>query len=150
MEAKKDIAKLISEKSHTFSKGQKRIAEAIITNYDKAAYMTAAKLGVLCHVSESTVVRFANELGYEGYPEMQHAVRELVRTKLTPNQRIEITDMRIGNNDLLDTVMTTESASSSPWSIPTATPSTKRLTHFWPPKTSIFSVLALPRRLLIF
>lgn len=105
MEAKKDIAKIISEKFPSFSKGQKRIAEAIMNNYDKAAYMTAAKLGELCHVSESTVVRFANELGYDGYPEMQHAIQELVRTKLTPNQRIAITEMRIGNSDLLDAVL---------------------------------------------
>ena len=105
METKKSIATLISEKMSAFSKSQKRIASVILENYDKAAYMTAARLGELCDVSESTVVRFAIELGYDGYPEMQHAVQELVRTKLTPKQRIEITDMRIGNGNLLDAIL---------------------------------------------
>lgn len=100
-----NIADLISEKMPTFSKGQKRIAEAILQNYDKTAYMTAAKLGKTVGVSESTVVRFANELGFEGYPEFQRAVQELVRTKLTPNQRIEVTSARIANGDYLTCVL---------------------------------------------
>lgn len=101
----KDVAELIRERMPTFSKGQKRIANAILTGYDKAAYMTAAKLGELCSVSESTVVRFADEIGFKGYPEMQHALQELVRTKLTPNQRIRITNSRIGDGDLLESVL---------------------------------------------
>ncbi len=103
-----DISELIRERMHTFSKGQRRIAEAILNDYDKTAYMTAAKLGETANVSESTVVRFANELGFSGYPEFQHAVQELVRTRLTPNQRIEVSSARIGGGDLLNKVMTAE------------------------------------------
>ena len=72
----KNIAERIEESFFSFSKGQKRIAGAILNNYEKVAYMTAAKLGAFCEVSESTVVRFAAEIGYTGYPEMQNAVRE--------------------------------------------------------------------------
>ncbi len=103
-----DISELIRSRMHTFSKGQRRIAEAILNDYDKTAYMTAAKLGETAHVSESTVVRFAIELGFSGYPEFQHAVQEMVRTKLTPNQRIEVSSARIGGGDLLGKVMTAE------------------------------------------
>lgn len=101
----KDIAARISARMSDFSKGKKRIANAILTSYDKVAYMTAAKLGEMCGVSESTVVRFATELGFEGYPEMQNAVRELVRIKLTPNQRIEVSDQRLGNKSILENVL---------------------------------------------
>ena len=100
-----DISKRITNTYSTFSKGQKKIANAILNDYDKAAYMTAAKLGNHVGVSESTVVRFASELGYEGYSEFQRAVQELVRTKLTPNQRIEVTKQRIGKGDVLENVM---------------------------------------------
>ena len=92
-----DIAALIEAKMPTLSKGQKRISNVIIQSYEKTAYMTAAKLGEAAGVSESTVVRFAGALGYEGYSELQRAVQELVRTRLTPNQRIEITKKRIGS-----------------------------------------------------
>ena len=88
-----------------FSKSQKKIANTILNDYDKAAYMTASRLGNLVGVSESTVVRFAHELGFEGYSEFQRAVQELVRTKLTPNQRIEITKKRLGSGDVLESVM---------------------------------------------
>ena len=101
----KDIAILIEEKMPTLSKGQKRIAGIVTQSYEKTAYMTAAKLGNAAGVSESTVVRFANELGFDGYPEFQRAVQELVRTRLTPNQRIEVTNTRIGDGDLLASVM---------------------------------------------
>ena len=100
-----DISQRIRDLYSGFSKGQKKIANAIINDYDKAAYMTAAKLGLYVGVSESTVVRFANELGFEGYGEFQRAVQELVRTKLTPNQRIEITKQRIGRGDIIENVM---------------------------------------------
>ena len=100
-----DISERIKSLYHTFSKGQKKIANAILNEYDKTAYLTAAKLGQLVGVSESTVVRFADELGYEGYSELQHAVQELVRIKLTPNQRIEVTKKRIGHGDVIDSVM---------------------------------------------
>ena len=89
----------------TFSKGQKRIAKYIEEHYDKAAYMTALKLGETVGVSESTVVRFASELGYEGYPELQKAMQEMIKEKLTSVQRIEVTETRIGDNDVLTTVL---------------------------------------------
>ncbi len=104
----KIITDIITEKMSGFSKGQKRIANAILQSYEKTAYMTAAKLGEFCEVSESTVVRFAGELGYEGYPEMQKAVQELVRTKLTPNQRIEVTNLRFGDADVLSSMLTAD------------------------------------------
>ena len=107
---KKDIETRIRENMATFSKGQKKIAAAILNDYDKAAYMTAARLGQLVDVSESTVVRFAIELGYEGFPELQHAVQELVRTKLTPNQRIEVSNLRYGDGDVLESVLNADIA----------------------------------------
>ena len=100
-----DISKRIMNTYPTFSKGQKKIANAILNDYDKAAYMTAARLGAHVGVSESTVVRFAGALGFEGYSEFQRSVQELVRTKLTPNQRIEVTKQRIGKGDVLENVM---------------------------------------------
>ncbi len=90
---------------NSFSKGQKRIARYIEEHYDKAAFMTASKLGDTVGVSESTVVRFATELGYEGYPKMQKAMQEMIRNKLTSVQRIEVTSNRIGNENVLDSVL---------------------------------------------
>lgn len=90
---------------HSFSKGQKRIAHYIEEHYDKAAFMTASKLGETVGVSESTVVRFATELGYEGYPKLQKAMQEMIRNKLTSVQRIEVTSTRIGNDNVLDSVL---------------------------------------------
>ena len=66
-----DILSILEEKKPTFSKGQKRIAEYITEAYDKAAFMTANRLGKTVGVSESTVVRFAVDLGFDGYPSMQ-------------------------------------------------------------------------------
>ncbi len=103
-----DIESRIRAMMPSFSKGQKKIAAVILDNYDKAAYMTAAKLGELVGVSESTVVRFALELSYEGYPEMQRAVQELVRAKLTSNQRIEVSNQRLGDKDILENVLTSD------------------------------------------
>ncbi len=100
-----DISQRIRKLYSSLSKGHKKIASVILNDYDKAAYMTAARLGRLVGVSESTVVRFAYELGFEGYSEFQRAVQELVRTKLTPNQRIEFTKQRIGRDDILEKVM---------------------------------------------
>ena len=100
-----NLISMLETRMNTFSKGQKLIANFLINNYDKAAYMTASKLGILVGVSESTVVRFAVELGYEGYPELQRSLQELIRTKLTFNQRIEVTNKRIGNGDLLEKVL---------------------------------------------
>lgn len=88
-----------------FSKGQKRIANFIEEHYDEAAFMTASKLGEIAGVSESTVVRFATEIGYEGYPYLQKAMQEMIRDKLTSIQRIEVTTGRIGDKDVLDSVL---------------------------------------------
>ena len=90
---------------NSFSKGQKKIALYIEEHYDKAAFMTASKLGETVGVSESTVVRFATELGYDGYPKLQKAMQEMIRNKLTSVQRIEVTSSRIGNNSVLDSVL---------------------------------------------
>ena len=90
---------------NSFSKGQKRIALYIEEHYDKAAFMTASKLGETVGVSESTVVRFATELGYDGYPKLQKAMQEMIRNKLTSVQRIEVTANRIGDGNVLDSVL---------------------------------------------
>ncbi len=95
----------IEARMPTFSKGQKLISGYVLENYDKAAYMTASKLGKIVHVSESTVVRFAIELGFEGYPEFQHALQEIVRTRLTSFQRMEVTNSLIGDGDILSKVL---------------------------------------------
>ena len=91
-----------------FSKGQKKIASYIKEHYDKAAFMTAAKMGQAVGVSESTVVRFVIEFGFEGYPDFQRALRELVRTKLTSVQRVEVTNNLIGDSDVLDKVLVSD------------------------------------------
>ena len=101
----RNLLREIEERLPTFSKGQRLISAYILNNYDKAAYMTAAKLGSIVNVSESTVVRFAIELGYEGYPEFQHALQEMVRTKLTSFQRMEVTNSLIGDGDVLGKVL---------------------------------------------
>lgn len=100
----KDISTRLRDYFPSFSKGQKKIAKAILEEYDKCAYMTASKLGRYVGVSESTVVRFAYSLGFDGYSDFQKAVQELVKAKLTPNQRIEITKQRIGHGDILENV----------------------------------------------
>lgn len=106
---KRTLLKEIENRMPTFSKGQKLIANYVLEHYEKAAYMTAAKLGSIVSVSESTVVRFAIELGFGGYPEFQHALQDLVRTKLTSFQRLEVTDSRIGDGDLLSKVLLADS-----------------------------------------
>ncbi len=103
-----DLLGIINGKLPKLSKGQRLIASYILEHYEKAAYMTAAKLGALVGVSESTVVRFASELGFAGYPELQHSLQELIRTKLTTLQRIEITNDRIGDADLLEKVLASD------------------------------------------
>lgn len=90
---------------NAFSKGQKRIAHYIEEHYDKAAFMTASKLGETVGVSESTVVRFATEIGYDGYPKLQKAMQEMIRDKLTSVQRIEVTTTRIGDSDVLNSIL---------------------------------------------
>ncbi len=103
-----DLLKTIEEGMTSFSKGQRMIASYILTHYDKAAYLTASKLGALVGVSESTVVRFAIELGYDGYPDFQDSLRKLIRNRLTSFQRIEVTNNLIGNGDVLEKVLTSD------------------------------------------
>lgn len=96
-----DILSIFNKQSANFSKGQKLIVNYIMENYDKAAFMTAGKLGRAVGVSESTVVRFAADLGYDGYPGMKKALQDMVRTKLTSVQRIEVAeDLILGENIL--------------------------------------------------
>ena len=100
-----DVLSAIHDRLRTFSKGQKLIAGFILQSYDKAAFMPASKLGKTVGVSESTVVRFAVELGFDGYPSMQKTLQEIVRNKLTSVQRIEAANDRIGNQDVVSTVL---------------------------------------------
>jgi DNA-binding MurR/RpiR family transcriptional regulator len=100
-----DLLRAIEEKMSTFSKGQRLIATYILEHYEKAAYLTASKMGKLVGVSESTVVRFAIELGYEGYPDFQHSLQEIIRNRLTSFQRIEVTNSLIGDGNVLDKVL---------------------------------------------
>src|SRR5574344_2023193 len=100
-----DILSVLQEKSPTFSKGQRRIAKYITEAYDKAAFMTANKLGKTVGVSESTVVRFAVDLGFDGYPSMQKAMQEMVLNRLTSVQRIEVANDRLGDQDIVSMVL---------------------------------------------
>ena len=100
-----DILSLLQENAYQFSKGQRAIANYIISSYEKAAFMTASRLGTAVGVSESTVVRFAKELGFNGYPAMQKAMQEMVMNRLTASQRIEVANDRIGNQDVLSMVI---------------------------------------------
>jgi DNA-binding MurR/RpiR family transcriptional regulator len=98
---------LLARLNHSFkslSKGQKQIASFILENYDKAAFITASKMGRIVGVSESTVVRFAYTLGYDGYPELQKSLQELIRNKLTSVQRIKLTS-DMSQNDVLKIVL---------------------------------------------
>ena len=95
----------IERRMPEFSKGQRSIASYILSHYDKAVYMTASKLGAAAHVSESTVVRFAFEMGFDGYPELQDALKEMIKSKLTAVQRIHVADEQLGGTDILSKVM---------------------------------------------
>ena len=101
----KSIYKKIAELMPELSKGHKLIGQYILDNYNKAAFMTAAKLGITVGVSESTVVRFATEIGFDGYPSLQRAMQDLMKNKLTAVQRIEVTSDQIGNHDILEKVL---------------------------------------------
>ncbi len=94
---KEDLLLRISEMMPEFSKGQKLIAKYILEHYEKAAYMTALKLGDTVNVSESTVVRFANKLGFEGYPQLQRSLQSHIKNRLTSLQRMDVTRNRIGS-----------------------------------------------------
>lgn len=100
-----DLITKIQSELPGFSKGQKQIARFILEHYDKAAFMTASRLGVTVGVSESTVVRFATELGYDGYPHLQRALQEMIRNKLTSVQCMEVAGDRMGGRDVLQTVL---------------------------------------------
>ena len=100
-----ELSNRINEKYGSLSKGQKCLAAYIMDNYDKAVFLTAARLGEVVGVSESTVVRFATHLGYKGYPEFQKALEELVRNKLNSIQRMEVTYGRISQSRILETVL---------------------------------------------
>lgn len=100
-----DLITKIQSELPGFSKGQKQIARFILEHYDKAAFMTASRLGVTVGVSESTVVRFATELGYDGYPHLQRALQEMIRNKLTSVQRMEVAGDRMGGRNVLQTVL---------------------------------------------
>ena len=100
-----DILAILQSKAPEFSKGQRLIAHYIMQSYDKAAFMTANKLGRTVGVSESTVVRFAVDLGFDGYPSMQKAMQEMVLNRLTSVQRIEVASNRIGDQDVVSMVL---------------------------------------------
>ena len=100
-----DLITKIQSELPGFSKGQKQIARFILEHYDKAAFMTASRLGVTVGVSESTVVRFATELGYDGYPHLQRALQEMIRNKLPSVQRMEVAGDRRGGRAVLQTVL---------------------------------------------
>ena len=101
----KDILSVMMKESAGFSKGQRMIAKYILENYDKAAFMTAGKLGKTVGVSESTVVRFAAELGYDGYPGMRKALQEMIRSRLTSVQRIEVAKDLVDDRSILKAVL---------------------------------------------
>ena len=100
-----DILSALQSNDAAFSKGQRRIAQYIVDEYDKAAFMTAARLGKTVGVSESTVVRFAVSLGFDGYPSMQKAMQEMVLNRLTSVQRLEVASDRIGDRDIVSMVL---------------------------------------------
>ncbi len=101
----KDVLNHIKNSVSGLSKGHRSIASYILDNYDKAAFMTASGLAKATGVSESTVVRFVVELGYDGYPHLQKALQEIIRNRLTNVQRMEVTTAKIGENDVLKTIM---------------------------------------------
>jgi len=105
MNSKSDILSYIESEINNMSKGQKKIAQFILTHYDKATFMTASSLGRHVGVSESTVVRFATQLGFDGYPQLQRALQEIVKTRLTTLQRVDISNEIIKDNDVLSSVM---------------------------------------------
>jgi DNA-binding MurR/RpiR family transcriptional regulator len=103
-----ELTNRINQAYSSMSKGQKLLATYITDNYDKAVFLTAAKLGEVVGVSESTVVRFASHLGYKGYPEFQKALEEMVRNKLNSIQRMEVTYGRISQPQILETVLSAD------------------------------------------
>ena len=103
-----DIISYIEKSIPTLSKSQRLIANFIIENFDRAAYMTASALGAEVGVSESTVVRFATEMGFDGYPQFQQEIREVVRVRLTSVQRVNAANHRMDEGEVLDTILTND------------------------------------------
>lgn len=101
----KDILKEISNRTPLFSKGQRKIAKFILDHYDEAAYMNASMLGSVTGVSESTVVRFATALGFQGYPDFLRELNETVKSKLTSVQRVGVGSTMVGEGDVVKKVM---------------------------------------------
>lgn len=108
MEKHNDIISRIKTSYTSLSKGHRKIANYILEHYDKAAFMTAARLSEVVGISESTVVRFATELGFEGYTYFQKELQKIIRNKLTAVQRMEVASDQIGEQDVLDTVMNSD------------------------------------------
>lgn len=104
----RDILTVIEAASPSFSKGQRSIAKYILENYEKAAFMTASRLGQVVDVSESTVVRFAAELGYDGYPQMRRALQDMIRNCLTSVQRIQVAKELMESQDILSLVLSSD------------------------------------------
>ncbi len=102
---KENLFAKIQNSYDSFSKGQKKIADYILSNYEQAVFMTAVKLGKQVGVSESTTVRFAVELGYEGYPEFRQALEEMVLNRLNSVQRMEVAYSNIPEDQILDRVL---------------------------------------------
>ena len=138
-----DILSTLREMEPTFSKGQKRIARYITEDYDKAAFMTANRLGKTVGVSESTVVRFAVDLGFDGYPSMQKAMQEMVLNRLTSVQRIEVANDRLGDQDVVSTVLRSDMEKirqTAMWSSPFPSPGIP------PPRPRVRNTAVLPGR----
>ena len=104
----KDILTLLTNENKQYSKGQQKIAQYILNNYDRAAFMTAGKLGEEVGTSESTVVRFASELGFNGYPEMRKAIQSMIRSRLTSVQRIEVAKRTIDEKNICKSVLSSD------------------------------------------
>ena len=105
MEATVDIITKIKDNYSDLSKGHKKIADYVLSKYDKAAYLNASALAAEVGISESTVVRFAYELGCDGFASFQRALQEIIPNKLTSVQRMDVTTSRMGDKDILTTVM---------------------------------------------
>lgn len=101
----KDLIGRIRQTLPRMSKGQKAIANYILGNYEQAAYMTAARIGEEARVSESTVVRFAMELGFDGYPHFQNELQEQLKVKLTSVQRMKASIKLAAHEDILGAVL---------------------------------------------
>lgn len=107
MDNAQELLQRLNHSGKRLSKSHRRIAECIVSHYDKVAFMTASKLGEYVGVSESTVVRFAAALGYDGFPQLQKALQELIRHRLTATQRLEMTS-DMGHAQVLNKVLKTD------------------------------------------